>query len=193
MRPPVSERSSTLPSSRAPLSSRSPPSQHSQRLDSSPRVSHKQPVMGNQFEDDPVFQRVLFCMRCFHSNFNLFLTSDFVVYLPDVLSKSRLFRRDLHRLARYATSKRVENWIRDAEKNPPYFELDGSSKQKIISGWGRKKSRGSGKDNHSLPLGDGWQKLGEWGAREGFVNTNLFKVFLVVLRPFIHQGYSNWI
>lgn len=96
-----------------------------------------------------------------------------IVYLPSALSESRGFRQDLRRLALFATSKKVANWIDDAERNLPKVEGDSISKEEVLDVWGGKKDVGLDNDNHFLTTSDGWRKLGEWGAREGFVNTSL--------------------
>lgn len=106
----------------------------------------------------------------FHTDLSVFLTCCWIVYLPPVLSESRGFRQDLHRLARFATSKKVASWIVDAERNLPGFEGDSISKE-VLNVWENKKGADLNKNNYFPTMSDGWRKLGEWGAREGFVDT----------------------
>ncbi|KAF8420528.1 hypothetical protein EV426DRAFT_612629 [Tirmania nivea] len=151
----MSDNSSPPPSSQETSASRSPPSSpHTERLKHSSASTgffQEPPKLGNQFEDDVAFQRIL------------------SFYLPSQLSESRDFHQDLFRLAQFSTSEKVAKWIEDAERNLPRLESENPSKEEILDVWGRKKGAGLDKNGRFLKTSEGWRKLGEWGAREGVV------------------------
>lgn len=75
----------------------------------------------------------------------------------------------MYRLAQFALSEKVANWIEDAEKNLPRLEGDNISREEILDVWGKKKGVGLDKNGRVLKTSERWKKLGEWGGREGYV------------------------
>ena len=106
---------------------------------------------------------------------NLPLTRVYLVYLPPELSQSQSLRKDLFGVAQFATSKKVAGWIEDAESNLPHLEGKNVPQEEILDVWGRKRGMvtDSEKTGGVLMTSEGWKKLGEWGGREGCVDSVL--------------------
>ena len=72
----------------------------------------------------------------------------------DVLAK---IEPEFQEFAKEAASDRVKEWMLNAEREPPYV--------KSHNVWGAKH------DVDRLVTSEGWKKLREWGAANGFVFT----------------------
>jgi hypothetical protein len=91
----------------------------------------------------------------------------------DILAK---FEPELVEFASQASSDRVKEWMLNAEREPPYV--------KSYNVWGAKH------DVDRLVTSDGWKRLREWGASNGFVSVYSFALLTMSLTS--GTGLSPW-
>lgn len=97
------------------------------------------PRLPNPSTSDPAYQRILSW------------------YLPEpTLGK---LRPRLERFGEEAVSDKINEWISNAERDPPYV------KSRNI--WGEKYP------HDRLVTSEGWKRLGEWGIRNGYANDSV--------------------
>jgi hypothetical protein len=121
------------------------------------------PIIRNQFYDDASLQRALNCKYCsYKSHVKASLTTQ--VFLPKAVIEA--VTPELAKFGDEILSKRIFDWVTDAERNIPYVRGGGRD------AFGRRTSE--------LVVSEGWKNLQNFGIENGYVMPVSYLIKLIL-------------